>query len=276
MKTAFNILPERDGAEKLNLLIEVGYYGMSLLWFSKDPVDVKGIVVHNFVNKSLAEEISAEIESLLQSNTFFTDSHTSTTICYDFKESLLVPESYHNPAAADSMLGLVFATDKNSNIRSENTSANGIYNVYAVDKGIEALFLRNFPAASIRHTSSLQLQPKEEGESMHCIFSHNSIKVVIFKGTGLQLVQYFNYNTPVDAAYNLLNCCSQFGISASVVKMSLSGMIDETSKLYDELYRYFLHIEFDVPGDDIRFQDRIKFYPSHFFSHLTSLASCVS
>ena len=111
---------------------------------------------------------------------------------------------------------------------------------------------------------------------MHCIFFHNSIKVFLFNGPALQLVQQFNYDTPVDAAYHLLNCCEQYNLAAAEITLMLSGMIDEQSKLYTELYRYFLSIEFEQTDKEIELHDRIKFYPSHFFSHLTGLASCVS
>jgi hypothetical protein len=131
--------------------------------------------------------------------------------------------------------------------------------------------------ATVHHATSLQLEKfHADDEFLHCIFFHNSIKVFMFKGAALQIVQQFSYNLPVDAAYHLLNCCEQYNFKPTEARLILSGMIDEKSKLYTELYRYFLNIEFEKPDNRIGLHDRIKFYPPHFFSHLTGLALCVS
>ncbi|CAN5775482.1 hypothetical protein BH11BAC4_BH11BAC4_20020 [soil metagenome] len=277
MKAAFNILPEINENEPLHLLIEVGSYGIACSWFTKNPVDIKGLAVYNFISPDSNSDTASEIINVLSSNVIFTGSNASVTICYDFKESLLVPAEYHNMETGKGMLELVYNADHGTTIQTDAIAAIDIFNTYAVDKRITESFNNKFPGAVFYHSTSLQLQRINSSvEKMHCIVFHNTLKVFLFSEDGLQFIQQFNYSKPVDAAYHLINCCEQHDIKSSGINLKLSGMIDEHSNLYIELYKYFLNISFELPDEHITMHERIKFYPSHFFSHLTALVSCVS
>ena len=277
MKAAFNILPVKNENEPLHLLIEAGSYGISFIWFRKDPIDVKGLAVYNFIHRGAAVETANEISNVLRSNPVFSEWNASVSICYDCKESLLVPGEYQQEATGKAMLELVHDAGSDSHIKTDTIPGINIFNAYAVDKRIAAALEDKFPAAAIYHSTSLQLKKINSADQyLHCIVFHNSVKVILFSGGLLQLVQQFGYTKPVDVAYHLLNCCEQHGIKGSEVKLQLSGLIDAHSNLYNELYKYFLNIEFDQPESDIMVHERIRFYPAHFFSHLTALVSCVS
>ncbi len=277
MKIAFNILPVNTDYEHMHLLIEAGSYGVSFIWFTKEPYYIQGISVYQLTEKCLPGSMADAIENMLHLNPAFNKTHASVTICYDFKESLLIPEDHYKPLTAEAMLNLVYATGAESNIKSEPVIGFPVHNVYAIHKKIENVFSQQFPKASVLHATCLQLQlMKPKNKLLYSIFFHNSIKVFLFDGPSLQLVQYFNYITPVDAAYHLLNCCEQYDTRPEDVSLLLSGMIDEKSKLFAELYGYFLNIEFENTDQKTALHERITFYPSHFFSHLTGLAVCVS
>ena len=277
MKAAFNILPVKTGNEPLHLLVEAGCYGISFIWFTKKPADIKGLAVYNFVQMVSPAGIAEEINNVLRSQPAFSEPNASVTICYDFKESLLVPGEYHDLETDKAMLGLLFESDDSSDIKTDIIKDINIFNAYAVDKRITAVLTGKFPGASIFHSTSLYLEKlKSSDQELHCIIFHNSVKVFLFKSKALQLVQQFAYNKPVDVTYHLLNCCGQYEIRATDVTLQLTGMIDAHSSLYDELYKYFLNINFQQPDPAITIHERIRFYPEHFFSHLTALVSCVS
>ena len=71
MKAAFNILPVINENERLHLLLEAGDYGISFTWYSKDPMDVKGLAVYNFTAATTAAEKAIELENILASNAVF-------------------------------------------------------------------------------------------------------------------------------------------------------------------------------------------------------------
>jgi hypothetical protein len=72
-----------------------------------------------------------------------------------------------------------------------------------------------------------------------------------------------------------LNVCKGFDVQPDSVILHINGMIDENSALYSAIYKYFLQIEFDTLPEGYTYDDGIKNYPAHFFSHLFALASCV-
>jgi len=275
LKAAFNILPVKNENERLYLLIEAGDYGISFTWYSKDPLDVKGLTVYNFTWSTTAAEKAIELESILASNAVFNEKNESVHICYDFKESILVPAAFYKPGTEKALLELMHDTDNNSIIKSESIADK--FNTYAVENKIETLLLNRFPDAETHHSTTLQLQNDfPAGDQLFCIIFHNTIKVILSNDGALQIVQHFSYAGHTDAAYHLLNCCEQYKLKSTAVTLHLSGLVDTSSMLYNELYKYFLNIEFDKIRDGINLQERIKFYPLHYFSHLTTLISCVS
>lgn len=275
MKTAFKILPERNVNEQLHLLIEAGNYGISFIWFKKEHHAITGITVYDFTGINSSGEIADTIETILRSDPSLTLLNASVNVCYNFKESLLVPEVFYKPATVNSMMEIVYAEDMDSTIKSEAVNSFPVFNVFSINKRLEKMFSQYFPGATFSHATSHQLAMLPT-EGIYCIFFHNSMKVFVINESIVQLVQQFDYNTPVDVSYVLLNSCYQQNIKPSEVNLLLSGMIDEHSKLYKEICRYFLNIKFDSAGSGIDLNERIKFYPSHFFSHLIRLTTCVS
>ena len=277
MKTAFNIKPEIEEIGNLHLLFEAGDYGISCCWYAKNPVDVKGISVYNFSVSADATEKANELEKLLQTETAFSKTPLSTSICYNFRESMPVPAEYYKPGCERDLLLLLFDCGPECQVSSEEVPGKGIYNLHAVNRKMESVMSRHFPGAVTFHASSRQLvQETATGNDMYCTVFHNMVKVILYKDGVLQLLQYFNYAGTTDVAYHLLNSCKQYGISPAEVNLRLCGLIDTGSLLYNELYKYFSLISFHVTGNNVHMHERVTFYPAHYFSHLTDLLPCGS
>ena len=114
-----------------------------------------------------------------------------------------------------------------------------------------------------------------EGDELFVGFQTNHLTMMLCKEGRLQVIQHFEYSSPEDAAYHLLNACRSFEVLPDKVHLHISGLIDERSGLYEALYKYFLNIEFDKLPAGFSFTEEIKDHPSHFFSHLFYQASCV-
>jgi hypothetical protein len=98
---------------------------------------------------------------------------------------------------------------------------------------------------------------------------------VLRKNGQLQVIQNFEFNTPEDAIYHLLNICQSFETDATQTILTVSGMVDADSNLYNELHKYFLQINFADLPDNFKYTEEIKNYPVHYFSHLFATAICV-
>ena len=102
-------------------------------------------------------------------------------------------------------------------------------------------------------------------------FQKDNFTVIAAKGIHFLLAQTFEYVTPADVLYYLLKICQQFSLSQQELQLQLSGLIDKQSSMYNELYQYFINIEFRDANWKM-----INDYPAHFFTSLNDLARCES
>ena len=255
------------------MLIEVGRSGISFLWFTKVQLSVRGIAIYNFTGA----DILPDIKSTFELHQKHLSKLASVTVCYDFKESVLVPSKYKHSSINEQALSLLHGDDRDTVLNNDLVTSLQVHNYYRIPKQVEALFSKQFPAANIIHSTSLQLeQMNQEHDLMYCVVFHNSVKVILYISGKPQIVQQSGYNNPADLTYFLLNICKQHNANPSELQLRLSGMIDKHSKLYNELGQYFSKIDFDTAHDTVYEQGEIKNMPAHFFSNLIAMASCVS
>ncbi len=271
MKTVYNIPLTPSEASGANLLIEIGSAGLSLCWTTHHPTTVKGVCIYTFDEN---EPIMGAVKDILNSTKVNDLKYESVTISYNFKESLLVPANYYKPALHEEMLSLVYGHLMNVTIKADEINAKNIYNVYSIPTEIDLLLEETFPLSNRFHSNSKQIQSSDKNNTLFCSIFYDSIKVILFKNEGLEIVQQYKFNTPENVVYHLLNICQQHNVTVEEITLAISGMITEDSQLYKQLYNYFINIEFDKIPDSISIDEKMQFLPSHFLRHLTILASC--
>ncbi len=270
MKAAFDIQPGKANSSDLHLLVEAGSYGISLVWYIKDRFTVEGLSVYNFKNGDDAVQIQSFIDSLKNLPVV-----SSTTICYDYRESILVPEKF-NSSVNEKALALMYGEDTGAVVNIDLVTSSEIYNHYRVSKSIKNTLTQRFRPVNIFHSTSLQLEALSgTSDILYCIIFHNVLKVILIRNGKLQIVQQFLYSSPEDAVYYLLNVCQQHNTNPAEITVRLSGMVDQQSALFTEIYAYFLTIEFEKVNEGVYPSASLKELPVHFFSHLTALVSCV-
>lgn len=111
---------------------------------------------------------------------------------------------------------------------------------------------------------------------MYLNFTTNEYSLTCLKNGKLLCSRSATYASPEDVVYYLLKVCQQFKLSQEDVKVKLSGMIEEDSSVFRELYKYFLNLEFESVPPEISLDESLKEYPAHFFLPVCKLALCVS
>jgi Protein of unknown function (DUF3822) len=275
LKTAFKIQPMDNTASGCHLLIEAGWEGISFVYYSIDPLKVEGLYIYHFEKNSTALQIADELSLFFKEENL--PEYLSCIISYNFKECTLLPSSLYNEALLPQMLNILYADNAEVNNYAEKINAQDAHMLYRVNHHIDSVIRKEFPGAQVHHSNFFQLPVLSQHiDSMYCIIYQNSMKVVLFKEGVLQIVQIFEYTTPSDVAYQLLNICNQHDLSSRQITITVSGFIDKKSNLFDELYRYFLNIDLDKPDNGVAIATHISQYPVHFFSHLILLVKCVS
>ncbi len=276
MKIAFKIPPVSNKSTDTHLLVEAGKEDISFLLFSKNSFKIEGLFSYQF-EKNLPPSVYMEdIKSTIKEFAALHPSNISScNVFYNFPTSTLVPLQYFVEDEKEKMIELMFGYGGPYVSFQENVKGHNIKNVYSLPAPFYSLFADLYPNNKFAHSTSYQISNNTGSENLlQCIVYSGSIKVLLFKNGQLQITQYFDYVTPLDVCYHLLNVAERFQIPVSSVSLQLSGMIDAGSKLYDELYKYFLHISFGVsPGVNVA-EDMNGLQP-HFYHHLTALALCV-
>lgn len=273
MKTAFKILPAFDGGKEYHLLVEAGRDNLSLVWYSKSPLKVEGLFIYQSAKNNSDTLLAEDIQKLLASENL--PHYHSCNIAYNFRDSSIVPARFYSEDNKAGLLNLVYGDMPGSRSFSEPVKDMDAFNIYRVPAAVYEALGNRFFAAGIVHSNSL-LIPYQSQQQLYCIVYNSYIKTLLFIEGKLQLAQLFDYQTPSDVAYHLLNICTQHDLSPSEITLTLSGFIDQQSNLYEELYRYFLNIEMEAIPEGIEVADEIRTHPEHFFSFLTVLVSCAS
>lgn len=278
-KTLFDIAVAHQSSEWQNghLVMEVGphIFSYAVLSDDKNLLQLRIYELEAQNNTELADELTKLIneDSLLKTET------EKKTLMYNFPESHLVPEKYFNEESSKELVELLHGDLNKGVALNEKIPGTAQYNIFKVPAEVHDLLKRSFTKGRYWHYYSLWIQhgqkkSADRTNSLSVMFYPNRILVGAVKNNELNLLQSFSYEAVEDVGYYLLNICNQLQLSAAETPVILSGMIDVSSALFTEIYKYFGKVELeDYPAANM--ETALSEYPPHFFSPLLKLALCV-
>jgi hypothetical protein len=275
LNTVFNILSQNINAARSRLFIKVGLQGFSLV-IQEDTV-FTSVACFHFEEDTNIKTVAGYIQQVIGKQPLLKQEFKKIDIVYAFPDSILIPYEIMNESVNKEMLEFVYGGLLEETVKRDFIYKQNLYNVYRIPATVNSLMNGTFPSATFTHLYSVlpEMIKDENQNHLYTIFGTNTIIVLLKKEGKLQVIQNFRYKTPEDAAYHLLNTCRSFDAAVNETTLHVSGMLDKVSTLYKELYKYFLHIEFEKLPESFQYADEIKEQPAHFFSHLFTIASCV-
>jgi len=274
MKPVFNILPGPSGLNNLNLLIEAGNYGISFSWFDHALNAMVGVQMYNFNTIHTPSEWISVLNQIYRDQPLLREAYHLVCFSSNFAETILVPGEFFVQSTIKELLSQVYQTRPTDIILTDMLKEEKLFNVYALPEDLYNFFQLKHNGITFSHSSSKEIRELSSESAMVCIVYHNALKVHLYSNHAILYSGIFEYTTPADMSYHLLKICKSYRIAADAIALKICGMIDEYSALYNEIYKYFLHVEFLVVNENIKLNERIKFYPSHFFCHQTILGTC--
>lgn len=204
-------------------------------------------------------------------------SFSTSMIGYDLTESILFPSSQYKYEEAQLHLQAVYGINAESKVESEHLPHLRLFNTYRVPQSLHDSLSKRFATGKYWHKYSVHLKNISPAisDSLVVDFKTDEITVLALKASGLQLAQTFQYASPEDVLYYLLKTCQQFSLSQQEVNVELSGFIEKDSSIFRELYKYFLLLDFVSLPKGIKLAEAFSEYPSHYFSSICKLATCV-
>lgn len=273
MNPVFDISPVNFIAEQTNLFVEVS--DESFTYFLQDDTNkmITGLTLFHFDKKNTEADTSGILKNIFQQQTILNNNYKKIFVSYAFNESLLIPGVYYNENENRDNLNLIYGDLHEGVILTDHVLQKNIYNTFRISQAIHDTMTEKFRGATFTHQySTLLKQLPSDGEILKVIFYQNKIVIALLKEGMLQMMQTFKYTAATDVVFHMLNICEQF--KTKEISVKISGMIEKDSALFKEIYKYFLHIDFDNLPGDLSYDERIKELPNHFFSHLFSIALC--
>lgn len=274
MISAFNISTSVTDSADCTLFIEISNYEISY-WALKPDNSCFALAVYHFTTGSTSEKAAINLRNIVTEQPLLQQVFKKVHCIYGFAESLLVPDRFINNTDTNEMLDLAYGEGQETTARKDFVYQQNLHNIYRIPKPVDQVVAQLFPSALHSHFYSL-LSATIAGNAnqLYCIFGPNYLVAQLIRNGKLQMVQQFDYKKPEDAAYYLLSICEQFDATLTETDVLLHGMIDEQSNLYQELYKYLPRVKFAGLPETFVYEEGIRAYPPHYFSHLFEIASC--
>lgn len=281
-KANFDIVPEMRDSEELRnsqLLIEVGEKMFSYVIYNKEQRRFLGLRQYNLdytPGKTMLENLLEIVTNDEWLQTPFKDAY----IVYNYTDSNFLPEKFFHIELNQPVTEILYGNARKGLLLSEKVIGWKLYNIYRVPREIHALLQRKFASGNYWHYYTLllydgQTQPSDGEQMIKMVMRADQFLVAVFNGPTIQLIQSYAYQTPDDVSYYLLAICNRFKISQDKVTLVVSGLLDEQSRLYQELLKYFLQVQWDRLPDSVKLDAAFAAFPGHYFSPLLKMALCV-
>lgn len=271
MKTICNVPHDWNQNNQVNVIAEIGDFGMTLMILQDKSNHVNGLSVYGF---DLGDDIYENILSIFKSIEMNRNQINEFRVFYNFKASLFVPQKYYNPSISEYMINLMHGEGFEEEINVDTIKDYEMYNIYRVPNNVINYFKLNFPEAKFHHSTSHQIKKSAEGNTIRCLVFYDAIKLILQNNDGLIFTQQYPIKSPENVVYYLLNCCKQHEIEPTEIKIIISGMISTDSALYEHIYNYFLNVTLEEHDNQFSFNEALDQFPKHFFTHLTELTQC--
>lgn len=144
---------------------------------------------------------------------------------------------------------------------------------YTLPASLQQGCLYHFSGARVRHAFKLALDNAGQSGAAGKLLIDvgiESFRVLLVKNNRLQLFQTYPYSNPADVLYYLLSICEAQLVSPADVSVVLTGLLEQESALYKELWQYFTHVELREAG----FSAEDLPFPQHYFTTLNDLLVC--
>jgi len=239
--------------------------------------------IQNNFSKEITEfgfyqlENGKEWQGILREIELFSGKYNQVRIAFNMNETIMVPSRFFNAENEFLQFNTLFGLNEDNIFISDYIASSEIYCLSAVPISIHAAFSARFYSARFRNINAVIIGKfnSSRDESVLLDFRIDEFSIIVFRKNELLLSRIFTYNVPEDVLYYLLRVCKELHISQQEAGVYLSGLIEKDSAVYRELYKYFIHLDFENLPEEIKIDSDLEKYPPHYYSSICKLASCV-
>jgi Protein of unknown function (DUF3822) len=258
----------------LSLLVQAGDGFIGFAAFDVKQKQVHAWVVYEMEQTNSATVCNEKINSITQAQPWVLKNYERAILVQHTSKNVLVPSSFHQEQNKESLFELMYGKQHDDLYVKDMVLQQGLVNHYAVNGALAVVLNQHFTKGQWWHVQSLLLtkDPSQQSKVTATIWFNELHLTVEHNGKWL-LLQSYNYHTPEDVLYYILNAIEQFGLTLADTTVLLQGMVDQKSALYDVLYGYIEKLELNTT---IQFKFPATDYPVYLTASLDQLLACVS
>lgn len=269
MKTLFEINHSEPRSGNDTLLCEWGERYCCYTVYNQETRSLAGLHYFTFEQPASSEEVNEVIRQLKSGGLRY----SRVVFCSGYPQAMLVPRQFFTDVPSPVA---VLNGEKRMTYFHDPIGEWQVINNYAFPKAIYQRVEEAFGPIEMSHvyTTSLKAYNGHNAPAQVAVdFTPKTFRVVVKREGQILLAQMYGYNTPLDVVYYLLKIFQEQQLPKEETQLVLSGLIEEASALYREMYSYFLNIHFAQPTGvpPVRTE-----HPAHFFASIYNLALCVS
>jgi hypothetical protein len=274
MNTTFKIPITKTDAPA-NLIIEIGASNVAILCYSTFPFTATGFFYYTLAENAENNAIANELKSIFEAEGFTISTTDNVHVFYNYAESTFVPSIYFEKEKVNSIAALMFGNKTNYTNFNETIFSQKIENIYTIPNAIVDSISKVFPNTRQLHSLTMAIQ-QTNGTKLYATIYDKEIRIILFKENVFTISSYFNYTTPEDVCYHMLNVCERFEVNTTEVEVTINGMIDTSSNLYKEMYKFFMHLNIEQLPEKVELASGFEDIAAHYYTPLIKLAKCVS
>jgi Protein of unknown function (DUF3822) len=199
--------------------------------------------------------------------------YIDTRVFFQFPETVLIPADKFSEEAAAIFVNAMHGDSVTDVIKTDLLQLpEPMYNAYKISKQLNDMVNGNMMMVSARHTHSTiveyLLQPGKPMRSLvaKLQFYKRFFTLTIVQNNRLLLVQSYEFNSPEDVLYYLINATKQFNLVTDHMQVELSGAIDTKGWLFEHLKKVFTNIVFDKVPSTESLPAAFAEYPDYYFT----------
>lgn len=269
MKQLFHITGQPADIERSDVfLAELGEEYGCIARYSSGAESIAELSYYTFDRFSQIEVVKTLLSEMKDGANF-----EKVILCTALPQALLTPAALYSQDHEEDLVKGVYDITGCAVLHND-INLWQLTNVFAVPQSLVQAFNVTFPTTVHKHIYTTLLKSIDrfsERDEILLHFTPANFVIIIRRGRQLMLVQTFAYTVPLDVVYVLLKACTELRINREEIYIILSGLVDQSSGLYKELYYYFMHLSFAssnvvaLPPND---------YPPHFFTSIYNLVAC--
>lgn len=231
---------------------------------------------YNFFNILNKEEYNITLKQMIAGDDLLTLPYSKTHIHLLTECMTLIPESLFDESKKSELLEFNQQNISSFNIRNDSIQKTEAVIIYGIDIETEKNLTDYFPKSKINHSASSLIETWIKAnagtEVLHCYVQPSTIQIGYIKNEQLKFFNIYQYKSPEDFIYYLMNVVNHLSIDQDKINLIFSGEVVADSGIYKLAYKYIRTIHFAQRPQWVQCSEEINF-PNHFYFNLFCLES---